>query len=68
VVLKDESSEMFITLNEPNFALLIPTGIWRELQNFSSGAVCLVLALDVFDEEDYIRDYDEFILSKNRIS
>jgi hypothetical protein len=51
-------------LNKPNKGLLIPTGIWRELDNFSSGAVCLVLASDNFDEEDYIRDYNEFLLSK----
>jgi hypothetical protein len=44
--------------------LLIPTGIWRELQNFSSGAVCLVIASDVFDEADYIRNYDEFLSFK----
>jgi hypothetical protein len=51
-------------LNKPNVGLLIPTGIWRELQNFSSGAVCLVLASGVFKEEDYIRDFDEFLESK----
>ncbi|MDO8316499.1 MAG: WxcM-like domain-containing protein, partial [Flavobacterium sp.] len=51
-------------LNKPNVGLLIPTGIWRELQNFSSGAVCLVLASDVFEEADYIRDFDAFLESK----
>ncbi|MES2574151.1 MAG: FdtA/QdtA family cupin domain-containing protein [Bacteroidota bacterium] len=65
VVLKDGVSEKIITLNKPNFGLLIPTGIWRELQNFSSGSVCLVLASAVFDEEDYIREYDDFLLFKN---
>jgi hypothetical protein len=35
--------------------------VWRELENFSSGAVCLVIASAVFDEEDYIRDYDEYL-------
>jgi len=64
VVLKDGNSEITVTLNKPNFGLLIPTGIWRELQNFSSGSVCLVLASDVFDEDDYIRDYNEFTNSK----
>jgi hypothetical protein len=48
--------------------LLIPNGIWRELENFSSGSVCLVLASDVFSEEDYIRDFEDFKLSKNGIS
>jgi dTDP-4-dehydrorhamnose 3,5-epimerase-like enzyme len=68
VVLKDGGAEKIITLNKPNFGLLIPTGIWRELQNFSSGAVCLVLASTVFDEADYIRNFDEFRLFKNRVS
>jgi hypothetical protein len=44
--------------------LYIPTGIWRELENFSSGSVCLVFASDVFEEADYIRDFDEFLESK----
>ncbi|MGQ7946793.1 sugar 3,4-ketoisomerase [Flavobacterium sp. WC2509] len=48
-------------LNKPNLGLLISPGIWRELQNFSSGAVCLVVASDVFVEEDYIRDYNTFL-------
>jgi dTDP-4-dehydrorhamnose 3,5-epimerase-like enzyme len=68
VVLKDGDSEKVITLNKPNFGLLIPTGIWRELQNFSSGSVCLVLSSAVFDETDYIRNFKEFRLFKNRIS
>jgi hypothetical protein len=42
--------------------LLINQGIWRELNNFSSGSVCLVIASDVYDEADYIRDFDEFKL------
>jgi len=63
VVLKDGSSTEIVTLNKPDKGLLIDTTIWRELENFSSGAVCLVLASDVFDEEDYIRDYEEFLVS-----
>lgn len=68
VVLKDGVVEKIITLNKPNIGLLITSGIWRELQNFSSGAVCLVLASAVFDESDYIRNYEEFQLFKNGIS
>lgn len=68
VVLKDRFNEKKIMLNKPNQGLLIPKGIWRELQNFSSGSVCLVLASDVFIETDYIRDYDGFLLFKDRIS
>lgn len=50
-----------ITLNKPNKGLLIPTGIWRELENFSSGAICLVLSSGEFMEEDYIREYSDFL-------
>lgn len=61
VLLDDGKTKQKVMLNKPNKGLLIPTGIWRELDNFSSGAVCLVLASDVFDESDYIRDYNAFI-------
>jgi len=60
VVLKDGISEQRLLLNNPSKGLLINSGIWRELENFSSGSVCLVLASNVFDESDYIRDYQEF--------
>ncbi len=68
IVLTDGKDKISVTLNKPNEGLLIPNGIWRELENFSSGSVCLVIASDVFEEADYIRDYQEFLLSKNRIS
>lgn len=66
VVLKDGENEIIITLNRPYQGLLIPNGIWRELQNFSSGSVCLAIASDLFDEADYIREYEEFELFKRR--
>ena len=61
VVLKNGNETQTITLNKPDKGLLINTNIWRELENFSSGAVCLVLASAVFDENDYIRNYEDFI-------
>ena len=61
VVLKDGVNEQVVTLNKPDKGLLIRSNIWRELDNFSSGAVCLVIASDVFDESDYIRDFEEFL-------
>jgi mannose-6-phosphate isomerase-like protein (cupin superfamily) len=64
VTVNDGNEKKHFLLNKPNVGLLIPTGIWRELENFSSGAVCLVLASDDFLEEDYIRDFDEFLNSK----
>jgi dTDP-4-dehydrorhamnose 3,5-epimerase-like enzyme len=66
VVTDDGTTKTTHIMNKPNIGLYIPTGIWRELQNFSSGAVCLVLASDVFKEEDYIRNYEDFI--KNKVS
>ncbi len=63
VTLNDiNKKKTIITLNKPNQGVLVPTMVWRELDNFSSGAVCLVLASDVFDEEDYIRDFNKFLL------
>lgn len=64
VTVNDGTEKKRYLLNKPNVGLLIPIGIWRELENFSSGAVCLVLASDDFLEEDYIRDFDEFLNSK----
>lgn len=61
VIINDGDAQEKITLNKPNVGLLINTNIWRELDNFSSGAVCLVLASAVFDESDYIRDYQQFL-------
>ena len=61
VILNDGKEEQIVTLNEPFEGLLINSGIWRELQNFSSGSICLVIASEVYIEEDYIRDFEEFI-------
>lgn len=66
VVIDDGFILQQIMLNKPDKGLYIPTGIWRELKNFSSGAVCLVLASTEFDESEYIRDYKIFKLSKSR--
>ena len=66
MVIKDGKATRTITLNKPNKGLLIVPGIWRELENFSSGAICLVLASEVYDEDDYIRDYDMFLEHKIR--
>ena len=63
VVVKDGIFERTVNLNKPDKGLLIHKNIWRELENFSSGAVCLVIASDVFKEEDYIRDYAVFLES-----
>ena len=66
VVLDNGKSRRTIILNRPDRGLLIPNGVWRELENFSSGAVCLSLVSDVFMEEDYIREYGDFLKSKTK--
>lgn len=65
VVLHDGKKERILTLNRPNVGLLILPGTWREIRNFSSGSVCLVVASDEYQEEDYIRDFEEFIAYKS---
>jgi hypothetical protein len=60
VILDDGVDRKRYHLNRSYYGLYIPTMIWRELDNFSSGSVCVVLASEHFDEEDYIRDYNEF--------
>lgn len=61
VNLKDGKTETIVTLNKPDKGLLIEPETWREIDNFSSGAICLVVASEVYDEDDYIRDFDEFL-------
>ena len=53
-----------VLLNHPWQGLIIETGTWRTLDDFSSGAVCLVLASELYDESDYIYDYDEYLKYK----
>ncbi|MCI6702781.1 MAG: FdtA/QdtA family cupin domain-containing protein [Prevotellaceae bacterium] len=61
VTLDDGHERQTFLLNHPWQGLVIETGIWRTLDDFSSGAVCLVLASEPYDEEDYIYDYQEFL-------
>ena len=60
VVLDDGQTQSITTLNQPTVGLTLPPGLWRELKGFSGGAICLVLASLPYDEEDYIRDFDDF--------
>jgi len=61
VVLNDGHEHKRVHLDRPNYGLYIPRMIWRELENFSSGGICLVLASAPYDETDYIRDYREYL-------
>lgn len=61
VILSNGKHTQTYLLNHPYQGLLIEAGIWRVLEDFSSGAVCLVMASDLFDEDDYIRDYCDYL-------
>lgn len=60
VVLDDGRRQKTVSLNRSYFGLYIPRMVWRELVNFSSGSVCVVLASHYYDASDYYRDYDEY--------
>ncbi len=61
VLIDDGLNKRIVRLDSPSMGLHIIPGIWRELLNFSSGAICLVLASHKYDELDYIREYNDFI-------
>ena len=65
IVLDDGKKKKTISLNRPYIGLNIVPGIWREVINFSSGAICLVLASEIYTAEDYIREYNVFKGLKN---
>lgn len=68
VLLDDGKNKKTIRLDRPNFALHIKKGIWREIKNFTSGSICMVLASEIYSEEDYIYDYQEFLNYKDEDS
>jgi hypothetical protein len=65
VILKDGMQKQRFHLNRSYSGLLICPMIWREIDNFSSGSVCMVLASNFYAESDYYRNYDEFLKAKN---
>ena len=66
VTLDDGIEKMLFHLNRSYYGLYIPPMIWRDLDNFSSGAVCMVLASEYYDESDYYREYNEFVHDAQR--
>lgn len=64
VTLDDGINKKTVSLNRPFFGLHIPPGIWAHELNFSSGTICLVLASNIYKEDDYIRNYSDFIKFK----
>lgn len=67
VLLDDGVNKKIVTLNRPDYGLMVVPGIWRELIEFSSGAICLVLASEGYQEVDYIREYQLFKTYKNEV-
>ncbi len=67
VTLDDGNNKKTVQLNRSYLGLYIIPGIWRDISNFSSGAICLVLASAKYDEDDYIRDYSDFISKKHNL-
>jgi len=61
VVLDNGSTKETFSLNRSYHGLLVPNLMWRSLENFSTNALCLILASEKYSEQDYIRDYDEFV-------
>ena len=66
VTLDDGNVKRTVMLNRPYQGLLVVPGIWRTLQDFSSGAVCMVLASELYDPEDYIEEYVDFLAYKGK--
>ena len=60
ILLDDGRTRFKYHMNRSYYGLYIPPMIWREIDNFSSGSVCMVMASQFYDEDDYFRDYDEF--------
>lgn len=65
IVLDDGNEEKIFSMNRSYYALYVPKGIWRSMKNFSTNALCLVLASKPYDESDYIRDFSKFKALKN---
>lgn len=61
ILMDDGHNKRQMQLNRPFYGLHIPPGIWASEVNFSSGAICLVLASELYSEDDYIRDYEDFL-------
>lgn len=60
ITINDGRNKRTISLNRPYYGLLLVPGLWREITNFSSGSICLVLASELYDASDYFRDYKKF--------
>lgn len=66
VAVSDGAKQNVFSLNRSYYGLYLPSGIWREMNNFSTNSLALVLSSTVYSEEDYIRDYDEYLMLSNK--
>ena len=66
VVLDDGKQKQTYSLNRSYYGLYVPEGLWRQMQNFSTNSLALVLSSTTYNPNDYIRDYQEFLANKNR--
>lgn len=64
VILDDGKEKKSFTLNRSYYGLYVPKGLWREMENFSTNSVAMVLSSTKFDENDYVRDYNDFLSLK----
>jgi oxalate decarboxylase/phosphoglucose isomerase-like protein (cupin superfamily) len=64
VLLNDGKGERIFSLNRSYFGLYVPKGVWRQMKNFSTNSLALVLASTVYDEKDYVRNYEEYLIKK----
>lgn len=65
VVLDDGKERQIFTLNRSYYGLYVPKGLWREMENFSTNSLALILSSTDYDANDYVRDYDVFLKMKN---
>lgn len=65
VVVDDGGEKKTFSLNRSYYGLYVPSGLWRQIENFSTNALCLVLASTAYDEEDYIREYEQYKIFLN---
>ena len=66
VVLDDGNNKKIFSLNRSYYGLYVPKGLWREMNNFSTNSLALILSSTVYEEKDYIRDYNEFLKIKRK--
>ena len=66
VVLDDGNNKKIFSLNRSYYGLYVPKGLWREMNNFSTNSLALILSSSVYEEKDYIRDYNEFLKMKRK--